>query len=191
MNISLFSIFETIRIIQSINQLMTKRFWQCLQTKNKRENVEKKNASKQIEKKNDKWNRTWRNRKLTRNVFANIYWFKYFEFDWFENKFNHRIKIWRNTILYEITFVCEIAFAIAFVKIARKKRTHLMSLQIKWIQLFNEYAKQIVHDEIKFRYKNSKRNRRIVEKYNFRNDKCAWFDWYNLTKRKLMRFCWN
>ena len=36
-------------------------------------------------KKRNKWNRSWKNRKLTRNVFANIYWFKSSKkiFDWF------------------------------------------------------------------------------------------------------------
>ena len=41
MNISLFSIFETFDMTQSVNQYVTKRSWQCLQTKNERENVEK------------------------------------------------------------------------------------------------------------------------------------------------------
>ena len=40
-------------------------------------------------KKRNKWNRSWKNRKLTRNVFANMCWLKCFEFDWFESKCDH------------------------------------------------------------------------------------------------------
>ena len=55
------------------NKKQTKNFWK---SKNKKE----------------KWNRM-KNRKLTRKIFANMYWFKYFEFDRFENKYNYCIKI--------------------------------------------------------------------------------------------------
>ena len=40
----------------------------------------------------------------------------------------------------------------------------------------------------------NKKHRRMlwksVEKYNFRSDKCAKINWYNLTKEKLVRFYW-
>ena len=49
MSISLFSIFKTFDMNHLLNQCVTERFWQCLQTKKKRKNVEK---EKRIEKKN-------------------------------------------------------------------------------------------------------------------------------------------
>ena len=76
----------------------------------------KKTHRNKSKRKKNKWNRTWRNRKLTRNEFANMYWFKCFEFDRFENKWNRCIKIWRNARLYEIKF------AIVFVNDFRKKK---------------------------------------------------------------------
>ena len=101
----------------------------------------------------------WR---ASRLFHRDIHCWKCFEFDFFESKWDRCIEVWRNATLYKITFVCEIAF----VKVTRRKRAHLMSLQIKWTRLFNEHANQIVHDEIKsldvlmFRRRNSRRSRR-------------------------------
>ena len=43
--------------------------------------------------KRDEWNRMLRDRKLTRNAFANMCWFKCFEFDRFRNRWDRRMKI--------------------------------------------------------------------------------------------------
>ena len=56
-------------------------------------------------------------------------------------------------------------------KFARKFQT---SWYLFWTENANKKQKRML-------WKN-------VEKYNFRNDKCAKINWYNLTKKKLVRF---
>ena len=108
--------------------------------------------------KRDRWDR-WRDRKFARNVFASMCWSQCFEFDRFESRWDHRIEVWRNATLYEIT--------IAFVKNLRRERTHLMSLQVKWTRLFSEHVKQIVHSEIESRWcrdsRRSERSKRTID----------------------------
>ena len=157
--------------------------------------------------KRDSWDR-WRDRKLTRNVFASMCWCKCFEFDRFESKWDRCIKIWRNARLYEIKF------AIVSVKSFRRQRAHLKSLQIKWFRLLNEHAKQIVHSEIEFlnvlmfRWRNTRRSERskraidcwllqdIVDRFWCCNRKtreleCNDWSWDDFCSRYRFAWCCN
>ena len=144
--------------------------------------------------------RRWRaNRVFHRDMCC----WKCFEFDRFESKWDRRIEVWRNARLYEIRF------AIASVSDFRKRRAHLVSLQIKKTRLFNEHVKQIVHDEVESRWcrwsRRSERSKRtndcwflheFVCRFECRNREtreleCNDRSWDNFCSRYRFLWCCN